>query len=47
MPNISGINVEFPHDPYKVQLEFMKRMISAIQNTQNSVLESPTGKFAI
>lgn len=47
MPNINGIEVEFPHNPYKVQLEFMNKMITAIQNSQNSVLESPTGRFSI
>lgn len=47
MPNIliNGINVEFPHDPYQVQVKFMEKMICSIQNSENSVLESPTGRI--
>jgi len=42
--SINGISVNFPHDPYQVQVRFMEKMIVSIQNAENSVLESPTGR---
>lgn len=45
MPKISGIDVDFPYEPYKVQLDFMAHLIKAIQTEKNCVLESPTGRF--
>lgn len=46
MPNIviNEVSVDFPHqNPYDVQKRFMENVIDSIENSKNSVLESPTG----
>eukprot|EP00051_Salpingoeca_urceolata_P016967 m.228503 g.228503 ORF g.228503 m.228503 type:complete len:1130 (+) comp18829_c1_seq1:180-3569(+) len=43
MPTIRGLQVDFPFDPYDVQLAFMDKMIQALESQQNALLESPTG----
>ncbi|XP_037033163.1 regulator of telomere elongation helicase 1 homolog [Bradysia coprophila] len=43
MPIIRELNVDFPHNPYDVQTLFMEKVIDGINNSQNCVLESPTG----
>lgn len=39
----SGIDVEFPYDAYPCQLEYMTKVIVALQHGKNALLESPTG----
>lgn len=39
----SGVDVSFPYDAYPCQLEYMDKVIQALQNRQNALLESPTG----
>ena len=41
--NIAGVEVEFPFEPYDVQLLYMEKVVLALQNGQNALLESPTG----
>ncbi|ORZ40332.1 helicase C-terminal domain-domain-containing protein [Catenaria anguillulae PL171] len=41
--NIHGIDVRFPYDAYPIQLEFMKKVIGALQTETHALLESPTG----
>eukprot|EP01035_Chromulina_nebulosa_P020422 gene20422-26501_t len=45
MPNIviDSINIDFPKDPYPNQVEYMKKVIEALNKKQNALLESPTG----
>ena len=45
MPTLSirGIEVEFPKDPYPCQIDYMTKVISALQSGNNALLESPTG----
>lgn len=43
--NINGIDVKFPFEPYELQRNYMSKVIEALQNEQNAVLESPTGKY--
>lgn len=40
---ISGIPVIFPFEPYKVQTDYMKKVIECIEDGKNGLLESPTG----
>lgn len=40
---ISGFDVEFPHQPYNVQLQFMAKMLEALEQGTNALLEAPTG----
>eukprot|EP00889_Picochlorum_renovo_P005649 jgi/Picre1/32679/NNA_008025.t1 len=40
---LSGVDVSFPYDAYPCQLEYMGKVIQALQNRQNALLESPTG----
>lgn len=41
--NIKGLDVKFPFEPYQLQRDYMTKVIEALQNEQNAVLESPTG----
>jgi len=41
--NINGLDVYFPFKPYECQSNFMSQMINAMQNSENALLESPTG----
>ena len=41
--DISGIEVNFPVEPYDVQVSFMRKAIEAMQGKKNALLESPTG----
>ena len=43
--DLHGISVHFPFKPYDCQKEYMSQVIVALQNKQNALLESPTGKF--
>jgi len=40
---INGIEIHFPFEPYAVQRDYMKGVISALQSGTNALLESPTG----
>lgn len=44
---IEGIEVNFPFEPYPLQKDYMQKVILALNNKQNAVLESPTGKTSI
>lgn len=41
--NIKNLDVKFPFEPYALQTDYMTKVIEALQNEQNAVLESPTG----
>ncbi|KAM7538030.1 hypothetical protein Aperf_G00000075412 [Anoplocephala perfoliata] len=40
---IQGISIHFPYKPYGCQLSMLNRIISALNNRQGCLLESPTG----
>ena len=40
---IRGIEVDFPFQPYKCQVDYMEKVITCLQEKKNGVLESPTG----
>ncbi|KAJ5078619.1 regulator of telomere elongation helicase 1 [Anaeramoeba ignava] len=40
---IHEIPVLFPYEPYPTQLAYMGKVIKALQNSENALLESPTG----
>ncbi len=40
---IRDIPVDFPKDPYPCQIQYMDKVIEALNNNQNALLESPTG----
>lgn len=42
---IEGLQVKFPFEPYPLQRDYMAKIIEALNNKQNAVLESPTGKI--
>ena len=39
----NGVKVEFPFPPYDIQKDYMSKVIDAINNNENAMLESPTG----
>lgn len=41
--NLNGIDVYFPFKPYDCQRNYMKKVITALMNRENALLESPTG----
>ncbi|EIE26626.1 DNA repair helicase [Coccomyxa subellipsoidea C-169] len=41
--SIRGIEVQFPHEAYECQVTYMERVITALQEGKNALLESPTG----
>lgn len=41
---ISGLQVNFPFEPYPLQKDYMTKVIQALDKKQNAVLESPTGE---
>ena len=43
MLKIRGCDVRFPHKPYPVQMAMMDKTIQALKNSQNVLLELPTG----
>lgn len=45
--DINGIKIEFPFEPYELQVDYMRKVIEALNEKQNAVLESPTGKLLI
>jgi len=40
---VYGTQVEFPYEPYPVQFVLMEKILRACENSQNALLESPTG----
>eukprot|EP00884_Botryococcus_braunii_P009467 jgi/Botrbrau1/18521/Bobra.0072s0096.1 len=40
---LRGVEVDFPHDAYPCQLAYMEKVIQALQEGTNALLESPTG----
>ncbi|EME29284.1 putative DNA helicase required for mitotic chromosome segregation CHL1 [Galdieria sulphuraria] len=40
---VYGTEIEFPYEPYPVQFVFMEKILRACENSQNALLESPTG----
>ncbi len=44
---INGINVKFPFKPYQVQYDYMEKVIQSLTESQNAILESPTGSYSI
>ena len=40
---ISGVKVYFPFKPYECQIEYMTKVMEALNDGQNALLESPTG----
>ncbi|XP_055389543.1 regulator of telomere elongation helicase 1 homolog [Condylostylus longicornis] len=40
---INGVKVNFPFEPYPVQVAYMKKVIETLESSTNAVLESPTG----
>jgi len=41
--DIAGVPVTFPCRPYQQQVVFMEKLMLALQNSHNALLESPTG----
>eukprot|EP01103_Thecamoeba_quadrilineata_P010266 TRINITY_DN2163_c0_g1_i2.p1 TRINITY_DN2163_c0_g1~~TRINITY_DN2163_c0_g1_i2.p1 ORF type:complete len:455 (+),score=74.05 TRINITY_DN2163_c0_g1_i2:69-1433(+) len=41
--SVSGIDVEFPYDPYPTQIELIQKLLACINLSHNGLLESPTG----
>jgi Fanconi anemia group J protein len=42
---IGGCDVKFPHKAYGTQLSFMSKVIQALEQRHNALLEAPTGKL--
>ena len=40
---IQDIDIDFPFEPYDVQVAYMTKVIEALQTKDNAILESPTG----
>ncbi|OQV21781.1 Regulator of telomere elongation helicase 1-like protein [Hypsibius exemplaris] len=40
---VRGIAIEFPYEPYAIQVNYMEKVIEALQTKSNALLESPTG----
>jgi superfamily II DNA or RNA helicase len=40
---IRGVSISFPFIPYKCQVIYMDKVIQALQQSANAILESPTG----
>ncbi|CAF3501536.1 unnamed protein product [Rotaria socialis] len=40
---MSGVTVDFPYTPYPCQIAMLARIIKALQQSKNCLLESPTG----
>ena len=40
---LRGVPVQFPHKPYPCQIDYMTRVIEALDKETNALLESPTG----
>ncbi|EUB63039.1 Fanconi anemia group J protein [Echinococcus granulosus] len=40
---IQGVSIHFPYKPYGCQLSMLNRVLTALNNKQGCLLESPTG----
>ena len=40
---VQGIEVHFPFEPYSIQKSFVDKLILALREGENALLESPTG----
>lgn len=40
---VNGYDVAFPYQPYQIQKDYMRKVISCLDNSENGLLESPTG----
>lgn len=38
-----AVNVNFPYDPYQIQMNYVLELMNAIENKENALLQSPTG----
>ena len=41
--DLHGITINFPYEPYPCQEKYMSHVIKALHNSENALLESPTG----
>jgi regulator of telomere elongation helicase 1 len=41
--DLRGCEIMFPFEPYQAQLNFMEKLVQALQSGHNALLESPTG----
>lgn len=41
--DIKGTTIHFPFQPYKCQVDYMEKVLDALNNSENALLESPTG----
>ncbi|GFN81377.1 regulator of telomere elongation helicase 1-like, partial [Plakobranchus ocellatus] len=41
--DINGVSVNFPFTPYTCQVDYMTKVLTCLQKSENGVLESPTG----
>lgn len=39
----SGVKVYFPRKPFSTQIALMNKLVLALENEENAILESPTG----
>ena len=40
---LDGISITFPYNPYPCQVTYMQKVIQCLKNSENGILESPTG----
>jgi len=41
--DLDGVSVDFPHEAYDCQLDYMRAVVRGLENGENALLESPTG----
>ena len=41
--SINNIDVDFPKVPYQCQIDYMSKVLTALEHGSNALLESPTG----
>lgn len=42
---VRGVHVTFPFKPYKVQEDYMNKVVECLQDGKHGALESPTGEL--
>ena len=40
---VDGVSVNFPFDPYDLQIDYMRKVLECVREGRNGLLESPTG----